>query len=204
MGKSTARSLKTRGGGAQSVAKLFAAIDLRRDIGLDRFIFALGIRHVGQANAKLLARSFGSLDAFIDAIVAAQDRDGATWAELLNIDGIGTKVAATLVGFFAEVHNLEVVRALQTELSSIEPPAQAQSDSPIAGKTVVFTGTLETMSRGEAKAQVETLGAKVAGSVSAKTDIVVVGPGAGSKRKKAEELGLEIYDEAAWRTLIGD
>jgi len=202
-GKAHGALAENEGWGAQSVAKLFAAIDLRRDIGLDRFIFALGIRHIGQANAKLLARSFGSLDAFIDAIIAAQDRDGATWAELLNIDGIGTKVAAALVDFFAEVHNLDVVRALQTELSSIEVPTQAQSDSPIAGKTVVFTGALETMSRGEAKAQAETFGAKVAGSVSAKTDIVVVGPGAGSKRKKAEKLGLEIYDEAAWRTLIG-
>jgi DNA ligase (NAD+) len=202
-GKAHRALAENEGWGAQSVAKLFAAIDLRRDIGLDRVIFALGIRHIGQANAKLLARSFGSLDAFIDAVIAAQDRDGATWAELLNIDGIGTKVAAALVDFFAEVHNLDVVRALQTELSSIELPAQAKSDSPIAGKTVVFTGTLETMSRGEAKAQAETLGAKVAGSVSAKTDIVVVGPGAGSKRKKAEELGLEIYEEAAWRTLIG-
>jgi DNA ligase (NAD+) len=185
------------------VAKLFAAIDQRRDIGLDRFIFALGIRHIGQANAKLLARSYGSLDAFIDTIIAAQDRHGATWAELLNIDGIGTKVAAALVDFFAEVHNLDVVRALQTELSSIEVPTQAQSDSPIADKTVVFTGTLETMSRAEAKAQAEALSARVAGSVSAKTDIVVVGPGAGSKRKNAEELGLEIYDEATWRALIG-
>jgi DNA ligase (NAD+) len=194
---------ENEGWGAQSAAKLFAAIELRRDIGLDRFIFSLGIRHIGQANAKLLARSYGSLDAFIDAIVAAQDRDGTAWAELLNIDGIGTKVATALVDFFAEAHNLDAVRDLQAELSSIEPPAQAQADSPIAGKTVVFTGTLETMSRGEAKAQAETLGAKVAGSVSAKTDIVVAGPGAGSKRKKAEELGLEIYGEAAWRTLIG-
>jgi len=202
-GKAHGALAENEGWGAQSVAKLFAAIDLRRDIGLDRFVFALGIRHIGQANAKLLARSYGGLDAFIDAIVAAQDRDGAAWAELLNIDGIGTKVAAALVDFFAEAHNLDAVRDLQTQLSRIEPPAQAQSDSPIAGKTVVFTGTLETMSRGEAKAQAETLGAKVAGSVSAKTDIVVAGPGAGSKRKKAEELGLDVYDEAAWRTLIG-
>ena len=202
-GKAHGALAENEGWGAQSVAKLFAAIDLRRDIGLNRFVFALGIRHIGQANAKLLARSYGGLDAFIDAIVAAQDRDGAAWAELLNIDGIGTKVAAALVDFFAEAHNLDAVRDLQTQLSRIEPPAQAQSDSPIAGKTVVFTGTLETMSRGEAKAQAETLGAKVAGSVSAKTDIVVAGPGAGSKRKKAEELGLDVYDEAAWRTLIG-
>ena len=202
-GKAHGALAENEGWGAQSVAKLFTAIDLRRDIGLDRFIFGLGIRHIGQANAKLLARSYGSLDAFIDAIIAAQDRDGVSWAELLNIDGIGTKVAAALVDFFAEVHNTRVVRALQTELSSIDLPAHVQSDSPIAGKTVVFTGVLETMSRGEAKAQAETLGAKVAGSVSAKTDIVVVGPGAGSKRKKAEELSLEIYDEAAWRTLIG-
>jgi DNA ligase (NAD+) len=136
-------------------------------------------------------------------LIAAQDRDGAAWTDLMDIDGIGTKVAGALVDFFAEPHNLEVVRDLQRELAAIEPLAQTQTDSPVAGKTVVFTGTLETMSRGEAKAQAEALGAKVAGSVSAKTDIVVAGPGAGSKRKKAEELGLDIYDEAAWRSLIG-
>lgn len=191
------------GWGAQSVAKLFDAIDVRRTIGLDRFIFALGIRHIGQANAKLLARHYDSLDALIDAMIAAQDREGAAWTDLMDIDGIGTKVAGALVDFFAEPHNLEVVRDLQRELAAIEPVAQTQTDSPVAGKTVVFTGTLETMSRGEAKAQAEALGAKVAGSVSAKTDIVVAGPGAGSKRKKAEELGLDIYDEAAWRSLIG-
>ncbi len=191
------------GWGAQSVAKLFDAIDVRRTIGLDRFIYALGIRHIGQANAKLLARHYDSLDALIDALIAAQDRDGAAWTDLMDIDGIGTKVAGALVDFFAEPHNLEVVRDLQRELAAIEPLAQTQTDSPVAGKTVVFTGTLETMSRGEAKAQAEALGAKVAGSVSAKTDIVVAGPGAGSKRKKAEELGLDIYDEAAWRSLIG-
>jgi DNA ligase (NAD+) len=202
-GKSHGTLADIEGWGAQSVAKLFSAIDARRDIGLDRFIFALGIRHIGQANAKLLARSYGGLDALIDAMEAAQDREGQAWADLLDIDGVGTKLAGALVDFFAEPHNLDVVRDLQAELTTIAPPAQAQTDSPIAGKTVVFTGTLETMSRGEAKAQAEALGAKVAGSVSAKTDIVVAGPGAGSKRKKAEELGLDIYDEAGWRTLIG-
>ncbi len=191
------------GWGAQSVAKLFAAIESRRQIGLDRLIFGLGIRHIGQANAKLLARTYGSLDALEAAMVQAQDREGEAWADLLNVDGIGVKVAGALVDFFGEAHNLEVVHDLQRELTAIEAPPQAQTDSPVAGKTVVFTGALETMSRGEAKAQAEALGAKVAGSVSAKTEIVIAGPGAGSKLKKAAELGLQVYTEAEWRALIG-
>ncbi|NQV82144.1 MAG: NAD-dependent DNA ligase LigA, partial [Alphaproteobacteria bacterium] len=190
------------GWGAQSVAKLFAAIESRRQIGLDRLIFGLGIRHIGQANAKLLARTYGSLDALEAAMVQAQDREGEAWADLLNVDGIGVKVAGALVDFFGEAHNLDVVHDLQRELTAIEAPPQAQTDSPVAGKTVVFTGVLETMSRGEAKAQAEALGAKVAGSVSAKTDIVIAGPGAGSKLKKAAELGLQVYTEAEWRALI--
>ncbi|MEQ9449161.1 MAG: BRCT domain-containing protein, partial [Rhodospirillaceae bacterium] len=115
----------------------------------------------------------------------------------------GIKVAGALVDFFAEAHNLDAIQDLQRELTEIEAPPQAQTDSPAAGKTVVFTGTLETMSRGEAKAQAEALGAKVVGSVSAKTDIVVAGPGAGSKLKKAAELGLQVYTEAEWRDFIG-
>lgn len=191
------------GWGAQSAAKLFAAIDARRRIGLDRLIFSLGIRHIGQANAKLLARTYGSLEALSAAMAQAQDRESEAWAELLNVDGIGIKVAGALVDFFAEAHNLDAIQDLQRELTEIEAPPQAQTDSPAAGKTVVFTGTLETMSRGEAKAQAEALGAKVVGSVSAKTDIVVAGPGAGSKLKKAAELGLQVYTEAEWRDFIG-
>ena len=194
---------KKEGWGAQSSAKLFAAIEARRRIGLDRLIFALGIRHIGQANAKLLARTYGSLDALSVAMAKAQDREGDAWAELLDVDGIGSKVAGALVDFFAEAHNLEVLQDLQRELTEIEAPPRAPTNSPVAGKTVVFTGTLETMSRGEAKAQAEALGAKVVGSVSAKTDIVVAGPGAGSKLKKATELGLQVYTEAEWRAVIG-
>ncbi len=190
------------GWGAQSSRKLFAAIRARNRIGLDRFIFALGIRHIGQANAKLIARTYGTLDNLVTAMERARSREGEAWDDLLNVDGVGTKVAGALVDFFAEPHNIEVVRDLQRELVEIEPVAKAAADSPVAGKTVVFTGTLETMSRSEAKAQAEDLGAKVAGSVSAKTDIVVAGPGAGSKLKKAEELGLEVLSEEEWRSLI--
>jgi len=191
------------GWGAQSARKLFGAIKARKTIAFDRLIFGLGIRHIGQANAKLIARTYGTLDALLAAMEQAQSREGEAWDDLMNIDGIGAKVAGALVDFFGEPHNVEVVRDLAGELDEIEAPAQADTSSPVAGKTVVFTGTLETMSRGEAKAQAEALGAKVAGSVSAKTDIVVAGPGAGSKLKKAQELGLEVLDEQAWRDRVG-
>ena len=189
------------GWGAQSAANLFAAIEARRTIGLDRFIDALGIRHVGQANARLLARTFGSLSAFRAALIAARDPDSAAYAELIDIEGIGPKLAGTLAGFFGEAHNRAAVDDLASE-GTVEDMAATAADSPVAGKTVVFTGTLETLSRGEAKAQAEALGARVAGSVSAKTDYVVAGPGAGSKLKKAADLGLTVLTEAEWRTLV--
>ena len=189
------------GWAAQSVAKLFAAIEARRSIGLDRFIYALGIRHVGQANARILARAYGSLDAFVAAIGAAQDADGPAYAELTNIEGIGPTLASALTAFFGENHNRAVVEDLAEELD-VGDMAAAAVDSMIAGKTVVFTGTLETMSRAEAKAQAEALGAHVAGSVSAKTDFVVAGPGAGSKLKKAAGLGVAVLSEAEWRAKL--
>jgi DNA ligase (NAD+) len=203
------------GWGPQSAGKLVAAIEDRRSIGLDRFIFALGIRQVGQATAKLLARNYGTLDSWRSAMIAAYDERkkqpearkpedvGEHYAELCNIEGIGMSVADDLVFFFGEDHNLKVLDDLDSELAIEAVAAPATDGSPVAGKTVVFTGTLETMTRSEAKARAESLGAKVAGSVSKKTDYVVVGADAGSKAKKATELGVTILSEAEWQTLIG-
>jgi len=169
--------------------------------GSNRFIFALGIRHVGETTARLLARSYGTIEAFRDAMEAARDRDGEAFAELVDIDGIGDVVAEAIVDFFAEAHNREALAALLVEVSPA-PMAAAATQTPVAGKTVVFTGTLERMTRSEAKARAEGLGAKVSGSVSAKTDYVVAGPGAGSKLKKAEELEVAVLSEDDWLAMI--
>lgn len=189
--------LEREGWGEQSVDNLLAAIDERRSIELDRFIYALGIRQIGQATARLLARSFGTIAAWRAAMADAQDRDGEAYQELLNIDGIGVSVAEDLLAFVHEDHNRQVLDDLEAllDIAVFEAP---KSDSALSGKTIVFTGTLEKMTRSEAKARAETLGAKVSGSVSSKTDLVVAGPGAGSKAKKAAELGIETIDEDTW------
>ncbi|MCG8560580.1 MAG: NAD-dependent DNA ligase LigA, partial [Hyphomicrobiales bacterium] len=191
------------GWGETSVRNLFAAIEERRNISLDRFIYALGIRHVGETTGRLLAKAYGTVEAFIAAMEAAGDTEGEAYADLQNIDGIGEVVADAIVAFFAEAHNREAVDALLEQVAP-EPFEADETDSPVTGKTVVFTGTLEKMTRNEAKARAERLGAKVAGSVSKKTDYVVAGPGAGSKRKKAEELGVEVLTEEGWFELIGE
>jgi DNA ligase (NAD+) len=191
------------GWGVQSVAKLVDAIEARRTIRLDRFIYALGIRQVGEATAKLLARNYGSFTAWRDAMTEAQDAESPAYQDLDNIDGIGPSVAADILGFFAEDHNLKILDDLAKQLTIEDVAAPAAGGSPIAGKSVVFTGTLETMTRGEAKATAESLGAKVAGSVSKKTDIVVVGADAGSKAKKAAELGVTTMSEAEFLSFIG-
>ncbi len=195
--------MEREGWGEQSVAKLVDAIESRRTIRLDRFIYALGIRQVGEATAKLLARNYGSFTSWRDAMLEAQDPDSPAYQDLGNIEGIGPSVAADILGFFAEEHNLAVLADLEKELTIEDVAAPAAGGSPIAGKTVVFTGTRETMSRNEAKATAESLGAKVAGSVSKKTDIVVVGADAGSKAKKAAELGVATLSEREWLDLIG-
>jgi DNA ligase (NAD+) len=195
--------VEREGWGEQSVAKLLDAIERRRTIRLDRFIYALGIPQVGEATAKLLARNYGSFAAWREAMLEAQDADSTAYHELDSIEGIGPSVAADILGFFAEEHNLEILADLERELTIEDMPAPAAGGSPIAGKTVVFTGTLETMSRSEAKSTAESLGAKVAGSVSKKTDIVVVGADAGSKAKKAAELGVATMSEAEFLKLIG-
>ena len=189
--------LKREGWGEQSVDNLLDAINERRAIELDRFIYALGIRQIGQATARLLARTYGSIEAWRAAMAQAQDRDGEAYQDLLNIDGIGVSVAEDLLAFVHEDHNRQVLDDLGSQLE-IEGFVQPDNDSAFAGKTIVFTGTLEKMTRSEAKARAESLGAKVSGSVSSKTDLVVAGPGAGSKAKKATELGIEMIDENAW------
>jgi len=198
------KKLKDREGwGGTSVTKLFAAIDERRKIGLDRFIFALGIRHVGETTGRTLSRSYGTAAHFLEAMTAAQDHASEAYADLVNIDGIGDVVARAVAEFFAEPHNLAVVQELATEHLDIQPLEAVASDSPVSGMTIVFTGALERMTRDEAKAMAERLGAKVAGSVSKKTDLVVAGPSAGSKLKKAEELGVETITEDEWFVRIG-
>ncbi len=191
---------KKDGWGGTSIRNLLNAIEAKRRPPLDRLLFGLGMRHVGNVTARDLARRFGTLEALRDTALAAAS-DPAAMAELVSVEGIGQVVAQAVADFFAEPHNLEVVNDLLTE---VQPPVFTVEtvQSPVTGKTVVFTGSLETMSRDEAKAQAEALGAKVAGSVSAKTDLVVAGPGAGSKLKKAQDLGIEVIDEAGWAAIV--
>ncbi len=197
------QKLKNRDGfGEVSTAKLFAAIDAKRAIPLDRLIFALGIRHVGEVAASLLARHYGTWDALERGVTHASP-GSPEWADLTAIDGVGAVLAHSLVDAFQNPAERAAMDALVAELDVQPVAARGGVDSPVAGKTVVFTGTLEKMTRAEAKARAEALGAKVAGSVSAKTDLLVAGPGAGSKAKDAERLGVEMIDEDAWLRLIG-
>ncbi|MAC38628.1 MAG: DNA ligase (NAD(+)) LigA [Maricaulis sp.] len=189
------------GFGETSIGNLFAAIDIRRTIALGRFINALGIRHVGENTAQLFARTYGSWTAFRQA--AENLADETVRAEMLGIDGIGNAAVEALDQYFTEQHNRDLLDRLVAELV-IEDAEAVANDSPVAGKTVVFTGTLERMTRDEAKAKAQSLGAKVSGSVSGKTDYLVAGPGAGSKAKKAAELGVETLTEDEWFVLIGE
>lgn len=199
---SGAQQLKNREGwGAKSAENLFEAIETRRSIPLDRVIFALGLRHVGEAAARLLAQNYGTWEAFADAIDAAAE-EGEARADLLSIDGVGAVMAASLTASLAQPAERASIERLIAHLQ-IEPVAAPQNTgSPVAGKTVVFTGTLTQMTRAEAKSRAEGLGAKVAGSVSKKTDFLVAGEGAGSKAAKAVDLGVQVLDEDAWRALI--
>lgn len=191
------------GFGKVSVRKLFDAIDGRREIALHRFIYALGIRHVGETTAKLLSRAFRTYEAFEGAMQEAASFSGDSWNELNNIEGIGEVVARAIVEFYKEPRNVEVIGRLLEEVTPLAAEQPQTGNSPVAGKTVVFTGSLEKFTRDEAKARAESLGAKVAGSVSKKTDFVVAGPGAGSKLDKARELGITTMDEDEWLALIG-
>ncbi|SCB57372.1 DNA ligase (NAD+) [Rhizobium aethiopicum] len=191
------------GFGKVSVGKLYAAINERRSIALHRFIYALGIRHVGETTAKLLARSYGTYEAFATAMKESAPLSGDAWNDLNAIEGIGEVVARAMVEFYKEPRNVEVIGRLLEEVTPAEAEQPVTTGSSVAGKTVVFTGSLEKFTRDEAKARAESLGAKVAGSVSKKTDIVVAGPGAGSKLDKARELGVQTMDEDEWLALIG-
>lgn len=192
------------GWGGKSIDNLFSAIDKRRTISLERFIYALGIRQVGHATARLLAHHYGSRDAWEEAMTAAKDEASDAFGELTSIEQIGPSVAKDLIEFFTEKHNREVLAALREADLTVENFIRPDtSGSPIAGKTVVFTGTLEKMGRNEAKARALSLGAKVAGSVSKKTDLVIAGPGAGSKLKDAETLGVKVVSEDEYLALIG-
>ncbi|RYE33923.1 MAG: NAD-dependent DNA ligase LigA [Hyphomicrobiales bacterium] len=197
------KKLKAKEGfGAQSVAKLFDAIEDRRTPPLNRFIFGLGIRHIGETTARLLARHYGSFEALRAAGLAAADEASPERQELDAIDGVGPTVVEALIEFFGEPHNEELLDRLLAQVSP-QPLEAVASASPVAGKIVVFTGALERMTRDEAKAMAERLGAKVAGSVSAKTNLLVAGPGAGYKLKDAAKHGVEVIDEAGWFDLVG-
>lgn len=190
------------GWGETKMRNLFRAIEARRTVSLDQFLYSLGIRHVGESTARLLAMHFGSLDNLLATMAAARDEDSDARAALDSIDQVGPVLAQALIDFFNEPHNQKVVRDLR-EVVTVEDFARPAMDSAIAGKTIVFTGTLERMTREEAKARAQQLGAKVAGSVSKKTDLVVLGPGAGSKAKDAERLGIKTIDEDEWLKLAG-
>ena len=193
--------LEEEGYGETSVRNLFNAIERRREISLDCFIYALGIRHVGETTALALARSYGSWNAFHDAALKVAKRDEEVIAEMDALDQIGNTVIEAIASYFVEKRNRDIVERLINEVRVLDAE-KPTTDSKIAGKTVVFTGSLEKMTREEAKAQAERLGAKTAGSVSRKTDFVVVGPGAGSKLAEARKLGVKVLSEDEWLKLI--
>jgi DNA ligase (NAD+) len=190
------------GYGETSVRNLFAAIEERRTIPLNKLIYALGIRHIGETNARLIARHYGDVEAFLEGMKAAgKGQDSEAYQELNNIGGIGEVVADAIVEFFKEKKNREALDRLLEQIT-VEPMEKVKSDSAISGKTVVFTGSLEKMTRNEAKAQAERLGAKVAGSVSKKTDYVVAGPGAGSNLAEAQKHGVTVLTEEEWLAMV--
>jgi DNA ligase (NAD+) len=194
---------KVEGFGETSVRNLFASIDARREIALERFIYALGMRHVGETTARVLARGYGSWTAFHDACLKLAAGDDEVRTEMDALDQIGETVIESLNAYFGEKHNLGIVERLTAQVRVLDA-ARPKAGSPVAGKTVVFTGSLEKMTRDEAKAMAERFGAKAAGSVSKKTDYLVAGPGAGSKLTKAKEAGVNVLSEDEWLHLIGE
>src|SRR5262249_33997396 len=198
----TIRLEHQEGYGETSVGNLFRSIASRREISLERFIYALGIRHVGETTAQALARGYGTWESFHDAALKLAEGDADVREEMDALDQIGDTVIDSLAAYFAESHNRNIVERLTKEVTIREAEKPA-TDSAVAGKTVVFTGSLEKMTRDEAKAMAERLGAKVAGSVSKKTDYVVAGPGAGSKLDNARKLGVNVLTEDEWFALVG-
>ncbi|MBI1264330.1 MAG: NAD-dependent DNA ligase LigA [Alphaproteobacteria bacterium] len=189
------------GWGERSAANLFAAIDARRTIALSRFINAMGVRHVGEETARLLARTYGDWPAFRAAAMAAAQPGSEAREAMLSIDGLGDTAVDALGRFFSEAHNGAALDRLLEQVT-VKPEKVETQESPVTGKTVVFTGSLERFTRDEAKARAQSLGAKVAGAVSNNTDYLVAGPGAGSKLKKAQELGVQVLTEDEWLALI--
>ncbi len=196
-----AELLDTERYGETSVRNLLENIEARRRIALDRFIYGLGIRHIGETTATVMARGYGSVDTFLEAMDKVADRDPEAVEDLDAMDQIGAAVIEAAAAFFAEDHNRAMVLDLKGQLD-VQEAEKPKTDTAVAGKTVVFTGALEKMTRDEAKAQAERLGAKVSGSVSKKTDLVVAGPGAGSKLKTATELGIQVLSEDDWLALV--
>lgn len=190
------------GWGEKSTRKLFDSIDRRRSISLDRFIYALGIRQVGQATARRLAATYQNVDDWHREMERANNRDSEAYDKLISIEDIGPSVADDLTGFFTEDHNIEILEDLKSELTIEDYEQSASKDTPLSGKTIVFTGSLENMTRSEAKSRAEAAGAKVTGSVSKNTDYVVVGRDAGSKKDKAEELGVTVISEDDYRNML--
>ncbi len=202
--KALLKKLKDREGmGETSARNLFEAINARRTISLERLIFSLGVRHVGEQTGRTLAKGYGTWDAFWAAVQAMASGDESAAAEMNAMDQIGPTVIETLTRYFAESHNRAAVERLVAQLNVLEAE-KPKTDTAVAGKTIVFTGSLERMTRDEAKAQAESLGAKVASSVSKKTDLVVAGPGAGSKLKTATDLGIQVMTEDEWLALVRD
>ncbi len=195
--------LRTREGwGEQSAQKLFKAIEMRRKIPLHRFIYALGIPQVGQATAKLLSHHYMTYTTWVEAMKAAKNQTSSAYEDLMSIEGVGPSISADLIAFFDEPHNLDVLEALLKEVTVLDEKQREVSSSPIANKTIVFTGTLMHMTRHEAKVRAEAKGAKVASSVTSKTDYVVMGKDPGSKAKTAKELGIKVLREEEWLTLV--
>ena len=197
------RISKKEGWGGKSAENLIASIEDKRVIPLERFIYALGISQVGKATARLLAKQYGSFSVWRKAMVLAKFHETDFFGDLTNIDGIGPSVAEDLIEFFQEEHNRDVVADLEEQLTIEDFITPDVLSSPLGGKTMVFTGSMKSMSRGEAKAKAESLGAKVVGSVSKKTNYIVIGSDAGLKARKAEELGVKILSEREWLELAG-
>jgi DNA ligase (NAD+) len=195
---------EVEGYGETSVGNLFNSINARRDISLERLIFALGIRHVGETTAVALARGTGDWKSFHDLAIKVTEGDEDARAEMDALDQIGDTVIDSVASFFGETHNRGMVERLVMQLRRIRDAEKPAADSPVSGKTVVFTGSLEKFTREEAKALAERLGAKVSGSVSKKTDYLVAGPGAGSKLKEAQKHGVTVVTEDEWLKLVGN
>ena len=192
------------GWGKKSTKKLFAAIEKRRRVPLARFIFALGIRQVGQATGQLLAKRYVSYQNWLEAMISANDCTSDAYFELTDIDGIGLSMAEDIVEFFKQSYNIKALENLTQQINVEKYVEPIRQNSRISGKTIVFTGTLASVTRGEAKARAESMGARISGSLSKKTDFLIVGADAGAKEKKAADLGVSILSESDWLRLSGE